>query len=281
MLAAQFSLVRRSRPVVLSTRVVHRSVPIPQRHHALTLLAGTALIACVVASQEVQHTSADGREFRIYRIYLAGIPGKPVSINASVEHIESMDGTKVVSKHWVEEWIRDQEGRVWGRVRAPQEGHPGKLPPLATVWLYDAATERSTICSVADRECRVNEHHAPSTISFFKVGGSSTVCIDGVCQAPEPHERVLCGEERFKQTFLGEYSIGGINLGHTRIMCYKPDGSGAGVDLWHNSEFDIYFDVYNLPLRKGATYYRIDQISSSVPDDPKLFQLPPSGYSLQ
>lgn len=255
----------------------------PQRHHALILLAGTVLIACAVASQEAQHTPADGHEFRIYRIYLAGTPGKPISIKASVEQIESMDGTKVVSKHWVEEWVRDQEGRVWGRVGAPREEHPGKLPPLATVWSYDAATRKSTICSVADRECQVHESNPPSVISFFHVGGSSTVCIaNGVCQAPRQDERVFrCGEERFEQTFLGEYSIGGISLGHTRVMCYKPDGSGAGVDLWHNSEFDLDFDVYNMPRGKGAMYYRIDQISSSVPNDPKLFQVPPSGYSFQ
>jgi hypothetical protein len=91
----------------------------------------------------------------------------------------------------------------------------------------------------------------------------------------------LCGEERFGQTSLGEYSIGGINLSRTLMMCYEPDGSGGGVELWHNSEFDIDFDVYSVPMRKGATYYRIDQISSSVPDDPELFQVPPSGYSIR
>jgi len=106
-------------------------------------------------------------------------------------------------------------------------------------------------------------------------------CIDGVCQAPAPHDRVRCGGERFEQTFLGEYSIGGISLGRTSMMCYKPDGSAAGADVWHNSEFDIDFDVYRIPLREGATYYRIDRISSSVPDDAKLFQVPPSGYSFQ
>lgn len=104
---------------------------------------------------------------------------------------------------------------------------------------------------------------------------------DGVRQVPEQHERVWCGEERFGQTFLGEYSIGGINLGRILMMCYKPNGSGGGVNLWHNSEFDIDFDVNNVPPRKGATYYRFDQISSSMPDDPELFQIPPSGYSFR
>jgi len=253
----------------------------PQRHRALILLAGSALIACAVAAQEAHHTPADGRDFRIYRIYLAGTPGKPISVKASVERIESMDGTKVVSKHWEEEWVRDQEGRVWGRVREPREEHPGKLPPLATVWLYDAMAGEQTVCSIADRECKVSEYNPPYPISLLNEGGSSTVCIEGVCQAPGQDYRVRCGELRLEQTFFGEYSIGGISLGRTRIMCYKPDASGAGVDLWHNSEFDIDFDVYNLPPKKGATYYRIDQISSSVPDDPKLFQVPPSGYSSQ
>jgi len=248
----------------------------PQRHHALILLAGSALIASAVAAQEAQHTRADGRDFRIYRIYLAGTLGKPISIKASVEHIESMDGTKVVSKHWVEDWVRDQEGRVWGRVRAPREEHPRKLPPLATVWLFDAEARKRTVCSVADRECHVDEYYPPSPISFVRVGGNSTVCIDGVCQVPEQHERGLCGEERFGQTFLGEYSIGGINPARILMMCYKPDGSGGGAELWHNSEFDIDFDVGTVSLRKGATYYWIDQISSSVSDDPELFQVPPS-----
>ncbi|MFZ1919610.1 MAG: hypothetical protein WAU58_18710 [Terriglobales bacterium] len=95
-----------------------------QRHRAIILLAGSALIACAGAAQEAQ--PADGRDFRIYRIYLAGTPGKPVSIKASVEHIESADGTKAVSKHWVEEWVRDQEGRGVGACpcasgRAPWE----------------------------------------------------------------------------------------------------------------------------------------------------------------
>jgi len=65
------------------------------------------------------------------------------------------------------------------------------------------------------------------------------------------------------------------------MMRYKSDGSGGGRDLWHNSEFDIDFDVMDIPLRKGVTYYRIDQISSSVPDDPKFFEVPPGGYSSQ
>jgi hypothetical protein len=133
----------------------------PQPHHVLILLAGSALIACAVAAQEAQHARVDSRDFRIYQIYLAGTPGKPISVKAGVERIESMDGTKVVSKHWVEEWVRDQEGRVWGRVRAPREEHPGKLPPLATVWLYDAAAREQTVCSVADRECRVSEYDPP------------------------------------------------------------------------------------------------------------------------
>ena len=249
----------------------------PQRHHALILLAGSALIACAVAAQDAQPTSADGPDFRIHRIYLAGTPGKPVSIKATVEQIDQGGHLK----HWAEEWVRDQEGRVWGRVRALREEHPGKLPPLTTVWLYDAAARERTVCLVADRKCHVDEYTPPSPISYLHVGGSSTVCIGGVCQVPAQDERVRCGEQRLEQTFLGEYSIGGISLGHTRVMCYKPDGSGAGVDLWHNSEFDIDFDVYNVPLNEGATYYRIDQISSSVPDNPKLFQVPPTGYSFQ
>jgi hypothetical protein len=252
----------------------------PQRHYALILLAGSALIGCAVAAQEAQHTPAGGREFRIYRIYLAGTTGKPVSIKASAEHIESVDGTKVVSTHWVEEWVRDQEGRVWGRVRAAREEDP--LPPLTTIWSYDPAIRERTICSVAERGCRVDEIEPPSVISFFALGGSSTVCmVNGACQAPRQQDRVRCGEERLEQKFLGEYSIGGISLDHTLMMCYKPDGSGGGVDLWHNSEFDLDFDVNNVPLRKGATYYRIDQISSSVPDDPALLQVPPSGYSFR
>ena len=112
-------------------------------------------------------------------------------------------------------------------------------------------------------------------------GGSSTVCIEGVCQVPAQDQRVQCGEERLEQRFLGRYSIGGISLGRTLMMCHKPDGSGEGVELWHNSEFDIDFDVLKMPPQKGATYYRIDQISSSVPDDPTLFQVPPSGYSFR
>jgi hypothetical protein len=252
----------------------------PPRRRVLTLLAGLALIPCLITAQEA-HRPAEDRDFRIYRVYLAGTPGRPISIKASVEHVESMDGTKVVSTHWVEEWVRDQEGRVWGRVRAPQEEHPGKLPPLATVWLFDAAARKSTVCSVSDRECQADEYYSPSPISFVHVGGSSTVCIDPVCQVPEQHERVGCGEERFGQTFLGEYSIGGIRLGRILMICYKSDGSGGGAELWHNSEFDIDFDVDKVPLRKGATYYRIDQISFSVPDDPTLFQVPPSGYSLR
>lgn len=250
-----------------------------QRHRAIILLAGSALIACVGAAQEAQ--PAAGRDFRIYRIYLAGTTGKPVAIKASVEKIESTDGAKVVSKHWVEEWVRDKEGRVWGRVRAPQEDYPAKLPPLADVWLYDAAAGRRTVCSVANRECQVDEFYPPSPVSFFDVGGSSTVCIEGVCQVPAQDQRVQCGEERLEQRFLGRYSIGGISLGRTLMMCHKPDGSGEGVELWHNSEFDIDFDVLKMPPQKGATYYRIDQISSSVPDDPTLFQVPPSGYSFR
>lgn len=254
----------------------------PQRHHALILLAGPAFIACAVAAQEAQHAPGDGREFRIYQIYLAGTPGKPLSIKASAEQIESINGTEVVSKHWVEEWARDQEGRVWGRMSAPQEEHPGKMPPIAFVWSYDAVSYKTTSCSVADRECHVIDNHPPSVISFFRVGGSSTVCaVNGVCRAPEPHERVLCGDQRLKQTFLGEYSIGGISLSRTSMMCYKPDGSGAGMDLWHNSEFDLDFGVWHAPLRKGMMFYRIDQISSSIPDDPALFQVPPGGYSIQ
>jgi len=248
----------------------------PLCRHASILLP--VLIACGVVAQEVQHTSRDSR---IYRIYLAGTPDRPLSIKASVEQIESMDGKKVVSKHWVEEWVRGKDGRVWGRVRAPQEEHPGKLPPFVDVWLFDAAARETTFCSTADKECHVNEYHPPSPISFLHMGGSSQVCIDQVCQVPEQHERVSCGDERFEQTFLGEYSIGGINLRHIRMMCYKPDGSGGGVDLWHNSEFDIDFDVYNMPPREGMTYYRIDQISSSVLDDTELFQVPPSGYSFK
>ena len=63
-----------------------------QRHRAIILLAGSALIACVGAAQEAQ--PAAGRDFRIYRIYLAGTTGKPVAIKASVEKIESTDGGK-------------------------------------------------------------------------------------------------------------------------------------------------------------------------------------------
>jgi hypothetical protein len=249
-------------------------------HHASVLLP--VLIACGVAAQEAQHTPADSHESRIYRIYLAGIPDKPLSIKASVEQIESMDGAKVVSKHWEEEWVRDREGRVWGRIHAPREEYPGKLPPLATVGLFDAAARKRTVCSVAERECQVYEDYPAFPVSFLHVGGSSTICIvDGVCQAPEQHNRVLCGDERFEQTFLGERSIGGITLGHILLMCYKPDGSGGGVDLWHNSEFDIDFDVWNVAPVKGATYYRIDQISSSVPDNPELFRVPPDGYSFK
>jgi hypothetical protein len=96
-----------------------------------------------VAAQEAQHTPADGREFRIYRIYLAGTLAKPLSIKASAEQIESMDGTKVVSKHWVEDWVGDQDGRVSGQVRASQEEHPG-MPPLAAVWLFDAGAGEKT-----------------------------------------------------------------------------------------------------------------------------------------
>jgi hypothetical protein len=118
----------------------------------------------------------------------------------------------------------------------PQEEHPGKLPPLATVWLFDAAARKRTVCSVADRECQVDEYYPPSPISFVHVGGSSTVCIDGVCQVPDQHERVWCGEERFGQTFLGEYSIGGINLGRILMMCYKPDGSGGGVKATQSTQ---------------------------------------------
>jgi hypothetical protein len=249
----------------------------PQRRYALILLMGLALITCAAAAQEAHPTPAENQDFRIYHIYLAGTPGKPFSIKASVEQIDKGRALK----HWVEEWVRDQEGRVWGRVRAPREDHPGKLPPLTTVWLFDAAARKRTVCLAADRECHVDEYYSPYPISYLHVGGSSTVCIGGVCQVPEPQDRVSCADERLQQTFLGEYSIGGISLGHIRMMCYKPDGSGGGVDLWHNSEFDIDFDVYNMPLTEGATYYRIEQISSSVPDDPKLFQVPPSGYSVR
>ena len=67
----------------------------------------------------------------------------------------------------------------------------------------------------------------------------------------------------------------------TRVTCYKRDGSGGGKELWHNSEFDIDFDVYHMPPNKSETYYQIDQVSSSVSDDPKLFQIPPVGYSFR
>jgi len=173
---------------------------------------GSALIACAVVAQEAQHNPSDSRQFRIYRIYLAGPAGKPLSIKASAERIESMDGTKIVSKHWVEEWLRDEEGRVWGRVRAPQEENPGKLPPLATVWLFDPAVRKQTLCSVADRNCRVYDYTPPYPISYLRLGGSSIAGITPVAQVPEQHERVQCGEERFGQTFLGEHSIGGIVL---------------------------------------------------------------------
>jgi len=252
-----------------------------QGNRALVLLGGSALIACILAAQEARPTPADGRAFRIYHIYLAGTTDSPISIKASVEHIESIHGTKVVSKHWAEEWTRDQEGRVWGRVRAPQEDHPRELPPLATVWLFDPAKRKRTICSVANRECRVDEYDPPSTIAFLAVGGSSSVGIEPVFQVPAQRERVQCGDERFGQTFLGEYSIGGISLGHIRMMCYKPDGSGSGVDVWHNSEFNIDFDVTHGPLKEGETYYLINQISPFVPDKPELFQVPPDGYSVR
>lgn len=242
------------------------------RQHASILPMGSALIACAVAAQEAQHNPVDGSEFRIYGIYLAGPPGKPLFIKASVEYIESVNGANIVSKHWVEEWIRDQEGRVWGRVREAQEAYPGKLPPLAFVWLFDVTARNSTVCSIPDRNCQVHDYDP----SFFK--GNSTYGIDAVSLVPE---RVQCGGGRFEQNFLGERSIGGISLGHILTMCYKLDGSHAGVDLWHNSEFDVDFNVINVPPRKGARYYHIDQISSSVPDDPKLFQVPPSGYSSQ
>jgi hypothetical protein len=240
----------------------------PQGHYALILLAGTALIACPVVSQEAQHTPADGRGFRIYQIYLAGTPGKPLSIKVTATE---------QTLQWVEEWVRDQEGRVWGRIylnvdkaipHAPREEQPGKLPPLAYVWLFDAGAGKITLCSVADRECQVNENHLPYTISFFAVGGNSTFCMDPVCQVPEQHERVQCGEDRLGEKFLGEYQIGGIRLARTSVMCYKPDGSGGGVDLWHNSEFDIYFGVSG-GLLDVAKYYRIDQISSSVARRPE------------
>lgn len=249
----------------------------PQCRHALTLLVGSALITCAVAAQEAQATPDDSRDLRIYRIYLAGTPGKPLFIKASVEHIDKGG----LLMNWGEEWIRDQDGRVWGRARAPREEYPGKLPPLATIWLFDAAAGKRTVCAVADRECDVAEYHGPYPISYLHVGGTATVGIGGVCQVPEPQDRVSCGDERLQQTFLGERSIGGIRLGHIRMMCLKPDGSGGGVDLWHNSEFNIDFDVYDMPLGEGSTYYRIDQISSSVPDDPRLLQFPPVGYSLR
>jgi hypothetical protein len=70
----------------------------------------------------------------------------------------------------------------------------------------------------------------------------------------------------------------GNDLLRTLVTCYKPDGSGAGVDLWRNSEFDMDFEVHNWPLRQGATFCRIDKISSSVPDDTEVFHVPPSGY---
>ena len=151
------------------------------RQFASILLMGSALIACAVVAQEEQHNPSESRQFRIYRIYLAGPAGKPLSIKASAERIESMDGTKIVSKHWVEEWLRDEEGRVWGRVRAPQEENPGKLPPLATVWLFDPAVRKQTLCSVADRNCQVYDYNPPYPISFLRLGGSSIVGI-----TPEP-----------------------------------------------------------------------------------------------
>jgi hypothetical protein len=94
-------------------------------HHASVLLP--LLIACGVLAQEAQRPPVDFHESRIYRIYLAGTPDKPISIRATVEQIESMDGAKVVSKHWTEEWVRDREGRAWGRIRAPREEYPGKM----------------------------------------------------------------------------------------------------------------------------------------------------------
>jgi len=130
MSATRFSLVPRYSRLYCVLGVVHRSVPMPQRYHALILLAGSALLACAIAAQEEQHPPADSREFRIYRIYLAGTPSKPVSIKASVEHIESKDGTKVVSKHWVEEWVRDQEGRVWGVSARLGKSTRGNCRPL-------------------------------------------------------------------------------------------------------------------------------------------------------
>ncbi|HXW92004.1 MAG TPA: hypothetical protein VEK33_15760 [Terriglobales bacterium] len=256
------------------------------RQHA-SILLGSALIASALAAQEVQHTPTDSHEFRISRITLPGISGKPVSIKIAVEHIEPMDG-KEVTKHWEEDWVRDTEGRVWVRARAPREAYPGKVPPVTTIWLFDAAAENSTQCSVAERKCWVNAEHPSSTTLLFPetAAESSSVCwvAEGECQIHEYHESVRCGEKRFVRTFVGTYSIGVISMGRTRVTCYKPDGSGAGVELWHNSEFDIDFAVLNLlelPPRKVTTYYWIDQISSSLPDDPKLFQVPLSGYSFQ
>jgi|HubBroStandDraft_1064217.scaffolds.fasta_scaffold16003_1 hypothetical protein len=219
------------------------------------LLAGSALIVCAVAAQEAQHSSVNGREFRIYDIFLPGIPGKPTFIKTTVEHIESIDGTKVVTKHWEEEMARDKEGRVWGRLRAARESYPGKVPPVEIVWLYDAAAENEVFCDVGGH-CWSQEI-PPSFWAFFRG----------------------CGENELVRTFLGESSIGGISMGRTRIMCYRPDGSSGGEDQWHNSEFNVDFNVVDMPLQKGASYYRIDQVSPSVPDDPELFQVPPSGYT--
>lgn len=256
------------------------------RHHASILLVAFTLNGCVLAAQEAHDSSRGTREFRIYNIFLPGVQGKPVSIKTTIEQIESLNGGKVAVKHWEEEMLRDNEGRVRVSAQAAKEDHPGKVPPVEVVWFYDPSSESVTMCQAAKRKCEpLSKEYYPHLETWFFNAEKTvqSVCFDaeGLCESSELHPSAWCGEKRFMRTILGEYSISGINIGRTRVMCYKPDGSGAGDDLWHNREFDLDFDVLNLPPRKGVTYYSIDQISHSVSDDPELFQVPPSGYSFQ
>ena len=220
-----------------------------QRHRAIILLAGSALIACAGAAQEAQ----PARWPRFSHLpHLPGGNSGQACFHQGKRRTYRISGRDKGGLQALGRGVGARPGGPGcGGVSASQEEHPGKLPPLADVWLYDAAARRRTVCLVADRECQVDEYYPPSPISFFPCGGARTVCIEGVCQVPAQDERVRCGEEKLEQTFLGQYSIGGITLGRTLMMCRKPDGSGVGTELWHNTEFDIDFDVLRCCHKKA------------------------------